>query len=77
VIAMARRLVTDKEAAEEIGIPLATFRSWVAARKLPQAIPEVGKWDLRAIDAALDRISGLGGGTNPLDAWRARGGNAR
>jgi hypothetical protein len=77
VIAMARRLVSDKEAAEEIGIPLATFRAWVAAGRLPQAIPDIGKWDLRAIDAALDRISLLGSATNALDAWRARGTNAR
>jgi len=74
---MVRRLVSEKEAAEEIGIPLATFRAWVASGRLPKAIPDVDRWDLRALDAAIDRISGLGGGTNALDAWRARGSNAR
>jgi len=74
---MTRRLVSDKEAAEEIGIPLATFRAWVEIGRLPKPLADCGKYDLKAIDAAIDRISGLGGSTNALDAWRARGSNAR
>jgi hypothetical protein len=74
---MMRRLVSDKEAAAEIGIPLATFKAWVEMGRLPKPIPDCDKYDLKAIDAALDRISGLGGATNTLDAWRARGTNAR
>jgi hypothetical protein len=72
---MARRLLTDKEAADEIGIPLATFKAWVEMGRLPKPLPDCGKFDLKAIDAALDKISGLGGGTNALDAWRSK--NAR
>jgi hypothetical protein len=72
------RLASEKEAAEVIGLDLATFRAWVAAGRLPKPIPECGRYDLKAIDAALDRLSGLGGSTNALDAWRAKGGaNAR
>ena len=67
------RLVSEKEGAEAIGLELATFRSWVASCKLPKPIAECGKYDLKAIDAALDRISGLGGPTNALDAWKAKG----
>ena len=67
------RLVSEKEGAEAIGLELATFRSWVASGKLPKPIAECGKYDLKAIDAALDRISGLGGPTNALDAWKAKG----
>ena len=33
--------------------------------------------DLKALDAALDRLSGLGGASNALDAWKAKGQNAR
>jgi hypothetical protein len=69
------RLVSEKEAADAIGLELATFRAWVESGRLPKAIPDCGKFDLRAIDAALDKISGLGGSSNALDAWRAR--NAR
>jgi len=71
------RLVTEKEAAESIGLDLATFRTWVANGKLPKAIPECGKFDIKALDAAVDRISGLGSPTNALDAWKARGQHAR
>jgi hypothetical protein len=70
---MAPRLVTEKAAADAIGLELATFRDWVASGRLPKAIPDCGKFDLKAIDAALDRISGLGGSSNALDAWRAKG----
>ena len=67
------RLVDEKEAAENVGIPIATFRAWVESGRLPPPLPDCGKYDLKAIDAAVDRISGLGNSTNALDAWRARG----
>src|SRR5580765_5452033 len=66
------RLVGEKEAATALGLELATFRSWVASGKLPKPIAECSKYDLKAIDAALGRISGLGGPTNALDAWKAK-----
>jgi hypothetical protein len=72
------RLVSEKEAADAAGLDLATFRAWVLSGRLPKPIPDIDKYDLKAIDAALDRISGLGGATNALDAWRAKGaGHAR
>jgi predicted site-specific integrase-resolvase len=71
---MPRRLVSEKEAAEEVGIPLATFKAWVETGRLPKPLADCGKYDLKAIDAAIDRISGLGGASNALDAWRAKGG---
>lgn len=67
------RLVGEKEAAEIIGIELATFRDWVSCGRLPKPMPECGKFDIKAIDAAIDRISGLGGPANALDMWRAKG----
>jgi hypothetical protein len=67
------RLVTEKEAAEYIGLELATFRAWVASGRLPGPIPDCSKYDSRALDLALDRISGIGSATNALDSWRARG----
>jgi predicted site-specific integrase-resolvase len=71
---MPRRLVSEKEAAEEVGIPLATFKAWVETGRLPKPLADCGKYDLKAIDAAIDRLSGLGGASNALDNWRARGG---
>jgi hypothetical protein len=64
------RLVTEQKAAEHIGLDLATFRSWVRCGRLPKPLPDCGKFDLKAVDAALDRISGLGNSNNALDAWR-------
>jgi len=73
------RLLSEKDTADAIGLELATFRAWVACGRLPGPIPECGKFDLKAQEVALDRISGLGGSANALDAWRAKGGasNAR
>jgi hypothetical protein len=66
------RLVAEKEAAEVAGLDLSTFRAWVASGKLPKPIPDCNKYDIKAIDAAIDRVSGLGGPANALDAWRAK-----
>lgn len=67
------RLVAEKEAADAVGLDLATFRAWVAGGKLPKPLEGCNKYDLKAIDAAIDRVSGLGGPANALDAWRAKG----
>jgi hypothetical protein len=66
------RLATDETAAKEIGLPLATFRAWVACGRLPKPLPDCGLYDTKALDLALDRISGIGSPTNALDAWRLR-----
>ena len=66
------RLVSEQQGAEQIGLDVATFRSWVECGRLPKPLPDCGKYDLKAIDAALDRISGLGNAGNALDAWRER-----
>src|SRR5262245_14510299 len=51
------RLVSEIEAAVQIGLDLATFRAWVAAGRLPHVLPDCGKYDMKAIHLALDRIS--------------------
>jgi hypothetical protein len=59
---MSARLASEQRAAEEVGLDV--------GGKLPKPLPDCGKFDLRAIDAALDRISGLSTPANALDAWR-------
>jgi hypothetical protein len=75
------RLAPETKAAEAIGLPLSTFREWVGCGRLPKPLPDCDLYDLKALDAALDRISGLGTASNALDAWRERhstgGKNAR
>ena len=66
------RLVTERVAAFTVGLDVATFRAWVKCGRLPPPVPDVGLYDLKAVDAALDRVSGLGSPANALDAWRAK-----
>ena len=66
------RLVAEQIAAEHVGVPLTTFRHWVACGLLPKAVELCGLYDLKAVDLALDRLSGIGSPTNALDAWRER-----
>jgi hypothetical protein len=54
------RLVSEGQAAAAIGLELATFRAWVADGQLPDPLPDCGKYDLKAIHLALDRMSGIG-----------------
>jgi GYF domain 2 len=53
------RLASEGQAATQIGLDLATFRAWVAEGRLPHALPECGKYDMRAIHLVLDRMSGI------------------
>jgi len=38
---------------------LSAFNDWIRRGIIPRPIPGTHKWDRRAIDAALDRLSGL------------------
>ena len=60
------RLASEVQAAAHIGLDLATFRAWVAAGRLPHALPDCGKYDMKAIHLALDRMSGIGSRENGL-----------
>jgi hypothetical protein len=53
------RLVSEGQAAADIGLELATFRTWVADGRLPRALPGCGKYDMKAIHLALDHMSGI------------------
>lgn len=57
---------------------LSTFNDWICRGILPGPIPGTHKWDRKAIDAALDRLSGLEPTIplDPFDEWKA-GQNAR
>ena len=66
------RLVCEEIAAQRVGVPISTFRHWVTCGMLPKALDLCGLYDLKAVDLALDRLSGIGSPTNALDAWRER-----
>jgi hypothetical protein len=66
------RFICEAEAARQLGIPRSTFQHWVETGILPKPIPDLGLYDMKALDMACDRISGLGSAENALDAWRQR-----
>lgn len=67
------RLVSENVAARDLGLDLATFRHLVETGHFPQPRAEFGfRHDIKALHAALDRMSGLGGAQAPLDAWMER-----
>jgi hypothetical protein len=41
-------------------------------RAVAKAVPDCDLYDTKAIDLAIDRVSGIGSPTNALDAWRMR-----
>jgi hypothetical protein len=51
------------------------FNDWVRRGIMPRPIPGTRKWDRKAIDAALDQISGLDSKIrpqlSPYDEWKA------
>ncbi len=75
---LAPRLVTRAEAAAYCGLSPQGFSAWVRIGRLPASLPGTSRWDLKAIDAALDSLSGIadrgegGIGSLVLDQWKAK-----
>jgi hypothetical protein len=70
-----RRGLTREEVAAYCGCEsTAAFSDWVRRGIVPGPIPGTNRWDRKAIDAALDRASGLEvtRQESPLRTWRAR-----
>jgi hypothetical protein len=55
----APRLMTREEAAAYCSISLNGFGNWVRNGIVPRPVPGTKRWDRRAIDKALDEISGI------------------
>jgi predicted DNA-binding transcriptional regulator AlpA len=55
----SKRLLTRAEAAAHCTLSPAGFSRWVRDGRLPRPLPGTKRWDLRAIDRALDKLSGL------------------
>jgi predicted DNA-binding transcriptional regulator AlpA len=72
------RLLSRAEAAVYCGLSRQGFSTWVKTGRLPGPIAGTARWDLRAIDAALDSLSGIadgdegGVGSLVLDQWKAK-----
>ncbi|MHC4051513.1 helix-turn-helix transcriptional regulator [Bradyrhizobium sp. 25ACV] len=57
---LSKRGLTKQEAADYCGCnTLSAFDRWIQKGLIPKALPGTSRWDLKALDAALDRASGL------------------
>ena len=65
-----RRGLTKIEAAAYVGVCASTFDAAIREGKYPAATLPGQRWDKRALDAALDKLSGLGATSDPYDEWR-------
>ena len=54
-----QRLLSRKDAAAYCGVSVATFSAWVTAGFMPKPLFASKRWDKKAIDAAIDKESGL------------------
>jgi len=67
--------MSKKQAAAYAGCEtLSAFNDWIRRGIMPGPIPGTHKWDRKAIDAALDRLSGLQPTIepqlSPYDEWK-------
>jgi hypothetical protein len=71
------RFVTEKAAQEHFGLDKAR---WSALRKLnliPSPVALIGLYDLKALDRAFDRLSGLGSPDDLLTQWEQKRNESR
>ena len=74
--ATMKRGLTKREAADYCGCEtLSAFDRWRQMGIVPPAIPGTNRWDRKALDAALDRASGLVTDSaeelTPYQRWKA------
>lgn len=53
------RLLTRTQAAEYCGLKPSGFDKWIASGKLPRPLAGTRRWDRKALDLALDQLSGI------------------
>lgn len=53
------RLMSGADAAAYMGLTPGTFCQWIKDGRAPPALPGTRRWDRKAIDLALDKLSGI------------------
>ena len=73
-LGLAPRLLTRPQAAAYCGLSPAGFSMWIKQGRLPGPIAGTSRWDLKAIDAALDALSNLQHASpdSAFDAWKSK-----
>lgn len=63
------RGLTKDQAAAYVGCAtVRTFEAWVSRGLMPPAMPSTLRWDKRALDLAMDRLSGIATPGTPCHA---------
>lgn len=72
-LAIEPRCLTLQQAADYCALTPGGFAAWQKQGLVPGPIPGTKRWDRKALDAALDKASGLGEARarseDPWDAW--------
>lgn len=67
------RGLSEKAAAEYLGLSVSGLHDWRRKGIVPGPIPGTHRYDRKAIDAALDKLSGLPTtAPSAYDEWKAR-----
>jgi hypothetical protein len=68
------RLLNRQQAASYCGLSVQGFSQWVKVGRLPGSLPGTARWDMKAIDAALDSVSGVADREDmpALDQWKVK-----
>ncbi|MEP9355030.1 hypothetical protein ABLE93_15690 [Xanthobacter sp. KR7-65] len=70
--AIEPRCLTLQQAADYCALTRSGFSAWQRQGLVPGPIPGTNRWDRKALDAALDKASGLReAGAMPEDPWDA------
>lgn len=68
---LATRALTRKAAAAYVGVGVVTFNKLVKEGIYPCATLGARRWDRKALDAAMDKLSGFDASLTPYDLWKA------
>ncbi len=69
------RLMSGSDAAAYLGLTAAAFSKWVSEGRIPKPLPGTRRWDRKAIDMALDKLSDIVAPSivpddDPYEAWK-------
>jgi predicted DNA-binding transcriptional regulator AlpA len=76
--AIQPRLLTRQKAADYCALSTQGFSEWIKNGRLPKPIPGTNRWDLKAINAALDLLSGIANliesnsNVSEFDQWKSK-----
>jgi hypothetical protein len=68
---LAPRLLPKTKAAAYCSLSTSGFDDWRRKGLMPEPIPGTTRWDVKLLDKAIDKLSGLSEPESPQDAYDA------